>query len=567
MQSARSNTGIHVMRHLITSALPYINGIKHLGNLTGSLLPADIHVRYLRQIGEDAIFISGTDEHGTPAELGAAADGVSPREYCDIQHARQAETYRGFDLSFDHFGRTSSPVNHDLVQKLYRQLDDAGFIEERETLQIYSVADGRFLPDRYVVGTCPHCGGAARGDQCDVCSTTLDPTDLVDPRSAISGSTDLEVRSARHLFLRQSALAERLSAWLDTREGWPSQVLSIGRGWLAQGLQDRCITRNLSWGVKVPREGFEDTVFYVWFDAPVGYIAATAEWCERENQRLEDWWSPDADVAHVQFLAKDNVPFHVVSFPATLIGAGGGYRTADVIKGVNWLTYEGGKFSTSSRRGVFLDQALELLPADHWRWWLAANSPEGADVDFDFARFAAGSNGDLCGKFGNLATRITSFVHARNAGVVPVGGAPAEAEAALAEALRVEIERLAEHHAAREIRKAADRVRAIWDIANAYVAQQAPWTLIKTDPERAAVVTRHAIGLVRICSLIAHPFIPSSSRTVLDAVGGGDEIWPTDVADILDGSGGLAVARIDPPYRKLDDAWVAEQTTRFAGHD
>ena len=245
-------------RILITSALPYVNGVKHIGNLIGSLLPADVHARFRRQIGDDVLFICGTDEHGTPAELGAIQAGADVRTFCDGQHAIQADIYRRFGLSFDHFGRSSAPQNHALTQHLYRRLDAAGLIEERGLRQIWSNVDQRFLPDRYVLGTCPHCGfEPARGDQCDGCGTLIDPTELIDPRSALSADTALEVRSSRHLFLRQTLLLDELNEWVDSRRGWPPFVASLARSWLTSELKDRCITRDLAWGIKVPREGFE----------------------------------------------------------------------------------------------------------------------------------------------------------------------------------------------------------------------------------------------------------------------------------------------------------------------
>lgn len=553
------------MNHLVTSALPYINGTKHLGNLAGSLLPADIHARFLRQSGESVAFICATDEHGTPAELGAAAQGVGVQEYCDAQHDAQRALYGLLGLSFDHFGRTSSPANHELTQELFLALDRQGFVEEREIDQIWSPVDGRFLPDRYVEGACPHCGGAARGDQCDVCSSPLDPTDLIDARSAISGASGLEVRPSRHLFLRQSALAGEVEAWLNTRVGWPAQVLGIARGWIAQGLADRCITRDLSWGVPVPREGFEGKVFYVWFDAPIGYVAATREWCEREGRDLADWWGPDADVRHAQFLAKDNVPFHAITFPATLLGSRLGLHTADLVKGVNWLLHEGGKFSTSRRRGVFLDQALEIASVDQWRWWLAANCPEGSDTDFTFRRFADGVNSDLADKFGNLSSRVLGFVAGRLGGrVEPL--APGEPERLLAARLDVLLVDLAAAHRSASIRRAADLVRTVWDEANAYVAAQAPWTLAKTDPERAAVVSAAAVGLVRLSALIAHPFVPAAATRVLSHLGDdGDVRWPSDALEVLSRPVAIRIDKPEPLVAKLDDAWVEAQTRRFSG--
>lgn len=455
-------------RHLITSALPYVGGIKHLGNLAGSLLPADVHARFLRQTGEEVLFICATDEHGTPAELAAREAGLPIVEFCQRLHDRQADIYRRFGLSFDHFGRTSSTRNHDLTQHLYHRLDAAGLIEERVIRQYFSPTDRRFLPDRYVFGTCPHCGSArARGDQCEACTRVLDPTDLVHPRSAISGTGDLELRDTRHLFLRQSALLPQISAWVDGQTGWPPLVTGIARGWLNAGLQDRCITRDLEWGIPVLRPGFEGKVFYVWFDAPIGYIAATQEWADGAPQRRgwRDWWFGEAarrDVRYVQFLGKDNVPFHAVSFPATLIGSGEPWKLVDVIKGFNWLTYEGGKFSTSQGRGIFTDTALAVLPADAWRWWLIANAPESADTDFDFGRFSANVNADLADAFGNLANRLLSFACARFGGQVPAGGEPGAAEAEVTERLGIHCAALRDHHQALRFRRAASEVRAIW---------------------------------------------------------------------------------------------------------
>lgn len=552
-------------KHLVTSALPYVAGIKHLGNLAGSLLPADVHARFLRQQGEEVAFICATDEHGTPAELAAAAANEDVAAYCDRLHAEQADTYRRFGLSFDHFGRTSSETNRRLTQRLFLDLEAAGFIEEREIRQIWSPHDGRFLPDRYVEGTCPHCGGAARGDQCEECSTTLDPDELVDPRSAISGAKGLELRATRHLFLRQEALSDRIGDWLATRTDWPAQTLGIARGWITQGLRDRCITRDLDWGVPVPKPGWEGKVFYVWFDAPIGYIAATEEWCRDTGRAVADWWSADADVRHLQFLGKDNVPFHAISFPATLIGAGG-LHLADVIKGLNWLNYEGGRFSTSRRRGIFLDQALGLLPADTWRWWLSAHAPEGADATFSFDAFAAGVNSDLADKLGNLVSRVLGFVATRCDGRVPDTGQEAPADDLLHRRLAEELAALVAHHRSLEIRKAADRVRAIWDLANGYVANEAPWTAAKTDPARAAAITRNAVGLVRASAIAAHAFIPETAQRILSLLGeDGTPRWPEDSREALRVAPDLTISKPPILFPKLDAAWTAEQTLRFAG--
>ena len=552
---------------LITSALPYINGVKHLGNLIGSLLPADVHARFRRQIGDEVLFICGTDEHGTPAELGAIEAGQDVRAYCDQQHALQADVYRRFGFAFDHFGRTSSPQNRALTQHFYRRLDAAGLIDERSVRQVWSAQDRRFLPDRYVRGICPHCGSdAARGDQCDDCGALLDPAELIDACSALSGATALELRESRHLFLRQSALVDRLNAWLDTRSGWPPFVTSLARSWLTEDLRDRCITRDLAWGVPVPRPGFDSKVFYVWFDAPIGYIAATQEWAARDSARdWRDWWQSDG-VRYIQFLGKDNVPFHTVSFPATLLGSSEPWKTADIVKGFHWLTYKGGKFSTSRARGIFADAALEELPADLWRWWLIANAPESADTDFSIARFAADTNKDLADVFGNLVNRTVRFAERTFASRVPDYGNPSERERALAIEIAGRVARLRELHASLEFRRAAAETRAIWARANAWLQDAAPWALFTSNPASSAAATRVALNLVRLSAVLAWSIIPQIAGRVLAAFGDHEDVppWPAQIEDeILRGHAGRPIAPIDLPVNKIGEEHVARLEARF----
>jgi len=536
---------------LITSALPYINGVKHLGNLAGSLLPADIHARFCRQVGHEVLFLCGTDEHGTPAELAARTAGIDVADYCARQHVIQADIYRRFGFSFDHFSRTSGPANHAFTQALFHRLDAAGFIAERTVRQAYSPTDGRFLPDRYVVGTCPYCGNeSARGDQCEACTRVLDPHELVTPRSAISGATDIEFRESRHLFLRQSALAPRLRRWIEAQQDWPVLVRSIALKWLDEGLKDRCITRDLSWGVPVPRPGFEDKVFYVWFDAPIGYIAAAVEWAQAAPGRdWRTWWEGGHAVRYVQFLGKDNVPFHTIGFPSTVIGSGLPLKLPDYIKGFNWLAYEGGKFSTSQGRGIFADGALALLPADYWRWWLAANAPESADVDFTAARFRDGVNKDLADTFGNLVNRCLAFAHATFGATVPGGGTPGPREHQLASDLENGLRQLRDHHDALSFRQAAQGVRAIWRLANGYLAETAPWSLVKSDRTRAAVVVRTGINLVRTAAIVAWPFIPNAASRVLHALGDEAAIppWASNGEEALQAIAVGQQFRVPPP--------------------
>jgi len=566
-------------RILITSAIPYINGIKHLGNLVGSQLPADLHARYHRARGHEVLFLCATDEHGTPAELAAAKAGKPVADYCAEMHAVQADLARGFRLSFDHFGRSSSPQNHRLTQHFAGRLADAGLIEEVSERQVYSNADGRFLPDRYIEGTCPNCGyDKARGDQCENCTKQLDPTDLIDPRSAISGSTDLEVRETKHLYLRQSALRGDLSAWIDSKTDWPILTTSIARKWLndGDGLQDRGITRDLDWGIPVKKgteewPGMEGKVFYVWFDAPIEYIAAGAEWAEAQGKpdtAWERWWRTDKgadDVRYVQFMGKDNVPFHTLSFPATIMGSGEPWKLVDYVKSFNYLNYDGGQFSTSQGRGVFMDQALSILPSDYWRWWLLSHAPESSDSEFTWENFQASVNKDLADVLGNFVSRITKFCRSKFGETVPASGEYGPREAAVTDALRTRVAAYTAHMDAIEIRKAASELRAIWVLGNEYLQDAAPWSLFKSDPDAAAAVTRFALNLIGIYAGLSQPFIPDAAAEMADAMGV-DLAWPEDVDAAVDQLTSGAAFRVpDVLFAKIDDATRADWQARFAG--
>ena len=565
-------------RHLITSAIPYINGVKHLGNLVGSMLPADLYARYLRARGHEVLFLCATDEHGTPAELAAAKAGKPVAEYCAEMHEVQARLAEGFGLSFDHFGRSSSPQNHRLTQHFAKVLDENGLIREVTEKQMYSRADGRFLPDRYIEGTCPNCGfDSARGDQCDNCTKQLDPVDLINPRSVISGSTDLELRETKHLYLRQSAMREKLAEWIDTREGWPVLTTSIARKWLndGDGLQDRGITRDLDWGIPVrrgdePWPGMEGKVFYVWFDAPIEYIACAQEWVDAgKGDDWERWWRTDKgadDVRYTQFMGKDNVPFHTLSFPATILGSGEPWKLVDYIKSFNYLNYQGGQFSTSRGRGVFMDAALEILPADYWRWWLLSRAPETSDSEFTWESFQQDVNKDLADVLGNFVSRVTKFCRSKFGEAVPEGGETGPQEAGLIAELTTRIRAYEGHMDAIEVRKAAAELRAIWVAGNEYLQAAAPWSVFKEDPARAAAQIRLALNLVRLYAVLSAPFIPFTSARMLSAMNTLDTSWPDDVEAALSAlPAGHAFTVPDVLFAKIDDATREAWAERFAG--
>ena len=567
-------------RILITSALPYINGVKHLGNLVGSMLPSDAYARYMRLRGHEVMHICATDEHGTPAELAAAKAGKPVEEFCADMFETQKTLGEGFRLSFDHFGRSSGPRNHTLTQHFAGRLADEGLIDEVSEKQVFSNADGRYLPDRYIEGTCPNCGSEnARGDQCENCTKQLDPTDLINPRSAISGSTDLEVRETKHLYLRQSKLRDRLRDWINSKTDWPVLTTSIAKKWLddGDGLQDRGITRDLDWGIPVKRgdeewPGMEGKVFYVWFDAPIEYIAATAEWADANGKTEADWrrwWREDEgadDVKYVQFMAKDNVPFHTLSFPVTIMGSNEPWKLVDHLKAFNWLTYEGGKFSTSSQRGIFMDQALELLPSDYWRWWLLANAPESSDSDFSWTGFQAGCNKDLNDVLGNFVSRVTKFCRSKFSEAVPDGGTPGAEEAALATELDARLTAYGAAMEAIEVRKAAAELRGIWVAGNEYITRAAPWTLFKTDPEQAAMIIRTALNLMALYATVSRPFIPDASDALAEAIGA-DLPWPKSAQDALTAlSPGHKFTVPENLFEKIDDGKREVWEAKFSGN-
>ncbi|MEM9164157.1 MAG: methionine--tRNA ligase [Cyanobacteria bacterium P01_F01_bin.4] len=556
------------MRYLITSALPYINGIKHLGNLVGSMLPADVYARFLRQEGETVLYICATDEHGTPAEIAALEEGLGVAEFCQRQYERQAEIYQRFGLSFDYFGRTSGPENHALTQHFYQQLDAQGFIEEREISQVYSLDDERFLPDRYITGTCPNCGyEKARGDQCENCTKVLSPTDLINPRSTISGSTNLEVRTSKHLYLLLDKLSDEVRAWVEQQTQWPTLTKSIAMKWLNEGLQSRGITRDLSWGVPVPKAGFENKVFYVWFDAPIGYVSATKAWGETEPGRdWESWWKNADDVRYTQFMAKDNLPFHTIMWPATILGSREPWKMADYIKGFNWLNYYGGKFSTSSKRGVFLDQALEIAPADDWRYMLMASAPESSDSAFTWEQFQNKVNKELADNFGNFVNRILKFTASRFGNELPGGGTPGEVEANLQSTCGALVEKLRTHLHNLEFRKATETLNALWTAGNQYIDVRAPWALFKQDKDDAAVVIRTCINLIRLYAIASSPFIPFTAETLFDALKLTDTERNASMSNAVD----LTILEagrpfeVPPPlFKKLDYYGVTALTALF----
>ena len=508
---------------LITSALPYINGVPHLGHMVGCLLPSDVYARFMRMMGHEVLYIAGTDEHGTTSEVGALKEGLSVEDYCNKYHAEHKATYDAFELSFDCFGRTSSPQNKEITYHIFSKLDENGFIDEKTIKQVYSVDDKQFLADRYITGTCPYCGyDKARGDQCENCTKVLEPTELINPRSTISGSTNLEVRKTKHLFLNLPKIEKRLAEWVKSKEPyWPDVAYSIAQKWLKEGLQERCITRDLKWGFPVNKAGYEDKVFYVWFDAPIGYIGITKQWADEKPQERDwkKWWLNADDVKYVEFMGKDNVPFHAIFFPAMLLGTGEKWTFVDYLKGMSYLTFEGGKFSKSEHRGVFADKAVEEFPADYWRYWLMANAPESSDSSFTFDGFVSTINKDLNGVLGNFVSRVLKMTASKFSPEVPAGGAFTSQENELISALQEKVNNYFSYLENMEFRKALNELRAIWVDGNNYISVAEPWSVIKENPERAAAILRVCINLIRIYAILSYPIMPKVAENMLAKLG------------------------------------------------
>ena len=545
-------------KYLITSALPYVNGELHLGHLVGCWLPSDVYARFCRARGRDVLYVCGADEHGTPAVVGAAKEGVPVIEYNNKYYEKHLRAVRDFNLSFDLYGRTHTELQEKLIHDLFTRLDERGLIEERETIQPFSVDDNMFLADRQLVGTCPKCGyEKARGDQCDKCSATYEATELLNPHSTISGSDKIEMRPTKNLFFRASRVQDAWREWLkNAAPKWSKTAGAIAMGWANDELFDTSITRDLPWGIPVNKPGYEDKVFYVWFDAPWGYVSISQ--AAREN--WADWWK-NPDTHYAQFMGKDNVKFHAVFFPEQQLAVDDGWKTVDMLKSMNFLNFEGGKFSKSERRGIFLDAAIDVAPADAWRYALMASAPETDDTDFTIERFADIVNKDLNGMLGNFVSRATKLTDKNFGSVVPAAG---ELDMNLAAAVNEKITELTSSLDACEFRAAIVALRGLYAIGNEYMTENAPWTMVKNgDMAAAAAVLNNCFQLIDLYARVSAPFIPDAAEKIRGVFAAShDLMWPAAFERrVKDGETFTVPENL---FERIDDARVAELTEKFA---
>ncbi len=542
---------------LITSALPYVNNIPHLGNLI-QVLSADVYARYCRLRGYPTLYVCGSDEYGAATETRALLEGITPRELCDRYHQIHADVYKWFNVSFDSYGRTATPKHTEITQSIFRGLEANGYIKEKTLEQTYCEKDGRFLADRFVRGTCPHCGyEEARGDQCENCGKLLDPVDLKDPRCGVCGTTPVR-RKTNHLYIDLPAILPKLQEWMDKAaiEGsWARNAVQMTQAWIRDGLQERAITRDLKWGIPVPRQGFEKKVFYVWFDAPIGYISITANLTDR----WEDWWRRPGEVKLVHFIGKDNIPFHTVIFPCSLLGSGQTWTMLNSMSSTEYLNYESGKFSKSRGVGVFGTDAVESgIPADVWRFYLYYNRPEKSDALFTWKDFQEKVNGELIGNLANLVNRTLTFA-ARN---FPEGfPSDTPSNAKFWETVRAAEGQIAESLERIELRDAFRQIFALSSIGNKRFQDEEPWKSIKEDPEKAAGLIRDLVYLIRDLSVLVEPYIPAASAAINGWLG----VPRCDWANLgrLEG-----VDAVRPPallFRRLEDEEIERFRARFAG--
>ncbi|KAJ3324164.1 putative methionine--tRNA ligase, cytoplasmic protein rar1 [Blyttiomyces sp. JEL0837] len=519
---------------LITSALPYVNNIPHLGNIIGSVLSADVYARFCRLRGYNTLFVCGTDEYGTATETKALEEGLTCEQICSKYHTHHKNTYEWFNIDFDQFGRTSTPKQTEITQDIFLKLDKNGKTEQQTITQLYCEKHESFLADRFVYGICPNCAYEdARGDQCDKCGRLLNATELISPRCKLDGATPV-LRDSTHVFLNLTDLQGKVESWVgkSSVDGkWSTNSINITNSWLREGLKPRCITRDLKWGVPVPKPGFESKVFYVWFDAPIGYLSITANYTDE----WEKWWKNTSDVKLYQFMGKDNVPFHTVLFPSSLIGTGENWTLLHHLSTTEYLQYENEKFSKSRGVGVFGNNVSDSqIPVDVWRYYLLANRPETADSQFSWDPFISANNSELLNNLGNLVNRVMKFVTSKYDAVVPEYSIAGPVEQKLIREVNALLTQYLDTvESVRSLRAGLRFVMDISSLGNGYLQEnRIDNTLFNEQRERCNTVVAVSLNLCYLISALVYPYLPSTSASI--------------------------VSQLNLPTRRITDDWTAE---------
>ena len=549
-------------RTLITTALPYANGPVHIGHLAGVYVPADIYARYMRLKGEDVIMIGGSDEHGVPITIKARAEGVTPQDIVDRYHNIIKESMKGLGISFDIYSRTTSEIHHETASEFFRHLYDKGEFVEKTSMQPYDEVAGEFLADRYVTGTCPHCGNErAYGDQCEACGTSLNATDLINPRSALTDS-EVVMRETKHWFLPLDKWEGELSKWIiEGHKEWKTNVYGQCKSWIDLGLQPRAVSRDLKWGVPVPVEGAEGKVLYVWFDAPIGYISNTKELLP---DSWEKYWK-DPETRIINFIGKDNIVFHCIVFPAMMMAYGDGFQLPDNVPANEFLNLEGDKISTSRNWAVWLHEYLVDFPGkqDVLRYVLTANAPETKDNDFTWSDFQARNNNELVAILGNFVNRAIVLTHKYFEGKVPAAGELAEVDTQLYADINAEKVSLINNLDTFHFREALKDAMEIARIGNRYLQETEPWKVAKTgDMDRVATVMNVALQICGNIAVAFEPFLPFMSEKLRDMLNMGQISWDALGGDAIIETG----ASIKPAqllFEKIEDEAIETQKQRL----
>ena len=553
-------------RFTITAALPYTNGPIHIGHLAGVYVPADIYARYLRLQGHDVAFICGSDEHGVPITIKAKKEGVTPQDIVDRFHANIKTSFEDFGISFDNYSRTSAKIHHETASEFFKTLHEKGDFIEETTAQLYDAEANQFLADRFVVGTCPKCGNEeSYGDQCEACGTTHNATDLINPKSAITGAVP-SLKETKHWFLPLDKHEAFLKEWIldGHKADWKPNVYGQCKSWIDDGLRPRAVTRDLDWGIPVPVKGGDGKVLYVWFDAPIGYISSTKEWAQREGKDWEPYWK-DENTTLVHFIGKDNIVFHCIMFPA-MLKAEGSYILPKNVPANEFLNLEGQKLSTSKNWAVWLPEYLKDFPEkqDVLRYVLTATAPETKDNDFTWKDFQARNNNELVAIFGNFINRVLVLTNKYYEGSVPSPKAFSEIDTETLEKVKAFPATLSKSIERYRFREASQELMNLARLGNKYLADEEPWKVIKTDPERVQTIMYVALQISAALAIVSEPFLPWSSEKLKTML----QLPPHTWAMVQSGEPLLAAAHqigtAELLFAKIEDAEIEQQLEKLA---
>ena len=556
-------------RYTITAALPYTNGPIHIGHLAGVYVPADIYARYKRLTGNDVAFICGSDEHGVPITIKAKKEGVTPQDIVDKYHAIIKKSFVDFGITFDNYSRTSAKIHHDTASEFFKTLNDKGEFNEEITEQLYDEEANQFLADRFVIGTCPKCGNEeSYGDQCENCGTSHNATDLINPKSAITGNVPT-LKQTKHWFLPLDKHENFLKEWIleGHKKDWKPNVYGQVKSWIDDGLRPRAVTRDLDWGIPVPVEGGEGKVLYVWFDAPIGYISATKEWAERENKDWRPYWK-DENTKLLHFIGKDNIVFHCIIFPA-MLKAEGSYILPDNVPANEFLNLEGHKLSTSKNWAVWLPEYLIDFPnqQDVLRYALTANAPESKDNDFTWKDFQARNNNELVAIFGNFINRVVVLTNKYYNGVVPNPGELTHVDQETLDTVKAYPNVISSSIERYRFREASQELMNLARLGNKYLAEEEPWKVIKVDEERTQTIMYVALQITSALATLCEPFLPFTSvklKTILNITSGDVEMSWNDISSktiLIPAHHSIGKAEL--LFSKIEDATIQNQLDKL----